>query len=153
MKLSKIFIFAGLLMLSMAQSAFAVTSDDYYKAGLKLYSAQNYAQAVQYFGAAIQLDPNNTAALQGRANCYYAQGQYQNALADYQKVLEMNPSNIQLANFVEQVKVKTGSGNGANAPASAGSGDPFNQGVAFYQQKQYPSAVSSFQQAAQQNPN
>jgi tetratricopeptide (TPR) repeat protein len=137
------------LVFIAATPSFSATSAEYYQAGLKLYSAQNYAQAVQYFGAAIQLDPNNAAALQGRANCYYAQGQYQNALADYQKVLSLNPSNTQLAGFIEQVKAKAGNASGGTLPAS---NSAYDQGVALYGQKQYAGAVVSFQQAVQQNP-
>ncbi len=58
----------------LSSNAEAYTSADYYNAGLQLYNAKNYQQAAQYFGAAISLDPNNAAALQGQANSYYALG-------------------------------------------------------------------------------
>src|SRR6266852_9002702 len=90
-----IFMFSG--------TAYAVTSADYAKAGLQLYNQKNYAQAVQYYGAAISLDPNNAAALQGRANCYYILGQLPQALGDYQKVYAVAPSS-QLSQFIQALQ-------------------------------------------------
>jgi hypothetical protein len=83
----------------------AATSADYYKAGLQLYNARNYSMAIKYFGAAISLDPNNLAAYQGRANCEYALGDKQAALADYQKVQSVQP-NPQLAQFIQMIQAQ-----------------------------------------------
>ena len=49
-------------LLLLAVGVQAQTSDVYYQAGLKLYSSQDYSRALQYFGAAIKLDPQNAAA-------------------------------------------------------------------------------------------
>lgn len=106
------------LLAILTAKAQAYTAADYYNAGLQLYNAKNYPQATQYFTAALSLDPNNAAALQGRANCYYAQGQYQQALTDYQKVLSLNPSNAQLSQFVQALQAKVGASPAAAAPAS-----------------------------------
>jgi tetratricopeptide (TPR) repeat protein len=150
---------------SLAQ---AYTSSDYYNAGLQLYNAQNYSQAVQYFSAAIQVDPNNAAALQGRANCYYAQGQYQQALDDYQKVQVLQP-NPQLAAMIQSLQAKLGTAPSAAPPApgpaaaspsavapppapGAATPDSFAQGTALYQQRQYAQAIPLFQQAVRDNP-
>jgi tetratricopeptide (TPR) repeat protein len=131
----------------------AFTATDYYNAGLQLYNAQNYSQAIQYFSAAISLDPNSAPALQGRANCYYSQGQYSQALADYQKVESITPSDA-LSQMIQSLQAKVGTGSNA---AIMPSGNPigpssFDQGVSLYQQKQYPQAIPFFQQAVQQNP-
>ncbi len=85
----------------------AATSADYYQAGLQLYNAKNYALAVQYFGAAISLDPNNLAAYQGRANCEYTLGNKAAALADYQRVESVQP-NPQLAQFIQALQAQVG---------------------------------------------
>ncbi|HUO56873.1 MAG TPA: tetratricopeptide repeat protein [bacterium] len=142
----------GVTLLLSAQ-AFAVTSADYYQAGVQLYNQRNYAQAIQYFSAALSLDPNNAGALQGRANCNYTQGQYQQALDDYQKVQAINPT-PQLSQFIQALQAKVG----AAAPASPGlpgatTTGSFDQGVALYQQKQYAAAIPMFQQATRDNPN
>jgi len=140
-----------------ASAAQAYTSTDYYNAGLQLYNAQNYAQAVQYFSAAIQVDPNNAAALQGRANCYYAQGQYQQALDDYQRVQALSP-NPQLASMIQALQAKVGTTSAAPPPQPGapppqpGTEDSFAQGTALFQQRQYAQAIPFFQKAAQDNP-
>lgn len=134
-------------------SAQAYTAADYYNAGLQLYNAQNYTQAIQYFSAALQVDPNNTAALQGRANCYYAQGQYQQALDDYQKVQAISP-NPQLASMIQSLQAKVGTSAAAAPPPAPGATteDSFAQGTALFQQRQYAQALPYFQKATQENP-
>ncbi len=136
--------------------AYAVTSAEYASAGLQLYNQKNYPQAIQYYSAAISLDPNNAAALQGRANCYYGLGQLPQAIADYQKVYAIAPS-PQLSQFIQALQAKAGTAApaaaavpGAAAPASA---DSYNQGVALYQQRQYAAAVPYLQKATQDNPS
>ncbi len=143
----------------LGTKALGATAADYYNAGLQLYNAQNYPQAIQYFNAAVSLDPNNAAALQGRANCYYAQGQYQQALADYQKVQAIQP-NPQLASMIQALKAKVGTtapaaAGAATAPAaaSAPTANSFSQGIALFQQQQYTPAIPLFQKAVQENPS
>ncbi len=129
-------------------------------AGLQLYNAKNYPQAARHFGAAISLDPNNVAALRGQANSYYALGQYQQALDDYQKVQALQPS-PQLASMIQALQAKVGAGAPAPQSASPGApsvpgaapGDSFAQGVALFQQQQYAQSVPLFQKAVQENPN
>lgn len=153
--MKKYFMFPA-LMFSLwgffcSSQAFAYSSVDYYKAGLKLYSVKNYDQAVRYFGAAVQLDPNNTAALQARGNCHYALGDYPGALADYQKVQAISPSDA-LAQFISKIQTKINSTSSAPAPSAAPNPN-FTQGVSYFQQKLYAQAAACFQQAAQQDPN
>lgn len=85
----------------------AATAADYYQAALQLYNAKNYSLAVQYFGAAISLDPNNMAAYQGRANCEYSLGNKEAALADYQKVYAAQPT-PQLLQFIQALQAQVG---------------------------------------------
>jgi tetratricopeptide (TPR) repeat protein len=143
------FLVAGFMFI-LSQNVYGYTAADYYNAGLQLYNAKNYPQAIQYFSAAISLDPNNAADLQGRANCHYALGEYQDALNDYEKVQAISPSD-QLSQFIQSLRTKVGaSGPAMAAPAAGGS---FDQGVALYQQKQYAAAIPFFQKAVQENPN
>ena len=147
-------LWVAVILMQPLSEAKAVTSADYYKAGVQLYTAKNYPQAIQYFSAALSLDPNNPGALQGRANCYYAQGQYQEALNDYQKVQAASPS-PQLTQFIQALQAKVGAVSptgGAGLPGAPSSGS-FEQGVALYQQRQYASAIPQFQKAVQENPN
>lgn len=156
MNLSRFYEVIGLVLAGFflfSPSAQAYTATDYYNAGLQVYNAKNYAQAIQYFSAAIQMDPNNTAALQGRANCYYAQGQYQQALDDYQKVQAISP-NPQLASMIQSLQAKVGANTTAAPPPAPGATteDSFAQGTALFQQRQYTQALPFFQKAIQENP-
>ncbi len=83
------FLFLGL---SFVNPVLAVTEADYYNTGLKFFTAKNYPQAIQYFGAALSLDPHNSPALQGRADSYYELGRYAEALRDYEAVKALKPS-------------------------------------------------------------
>jgi tetratricopeptide (TPR) repeat protein len=154
--MKKYFIFSALMFSLLgffcSSQAFAYSSADYYKAGLKLYSVKNYDQAVRYFGAAIQLDPNNTAAIQARGNCHYALGDYSGALADYQKVQAISPSDA-LAQFISKMQAKINSTSSAAPAPNAAPNPNFTQGVSYFQQKLYTQAAACFQQAAQQDPN
>jgi tetratricopeptide (TPR) repeat protein len=114
-------VLSGLFSIGMVSGLLAATADDYAKAGLKLYTSGDYAHAIPYFDAALKLDPNNASALQGRAFSYFAQGQYQKAAEDGQRVLALNPANAQIAKFTEQAKAKamaSGRRGTAKAPAS-----------------------------------
>ncbi len=95
-------------VLGIGSNAFALTVQEDYDAGLKLYSAQNYAQAIPYFDEALVQEPGNTAALQSRANCYYFLKEYPQALSDYQKVLALEPQNTQVAQFIQTLQAKIG---------------------------------------------
>ena len=153
--MKKNIIFSALLIISCgflsSSKAFAYSSADYYKAGLQLYTAKNYSQAVRYFGAAKQLDPNNTAALQARGNCNYVLGNYPDALSDYQKVQAISPSDG-LAQFISKIQAKINSTSAAPAPEPSTPNPYFTQGVSYFQQRQYAQAIPYFQQATHQDP-
>ena len=107
-------ILIGMALLSLTTAACAYTAADYTNAGLQFYAAKNYVQAVPYFTAALGMDPSDKRALQGRANSYYFSGKYQEALADYEKLLAVNPSGP-VSQFVQALSAKMGSA----APAAA----------------------------------
>lgn len=79
-------------------------SGAYYQAGNTLYGQKNYDQAIRYYQAAVQVNPQMWQADQGLGNCYYAKGDKATALASYQKALDINPNNPQLAGFVQSLR-------------------------------------------------
>jgi tetratricopeptide (TPR) repeat protein len=93
------------LFLALSGSAFAAaTSQQYLDAGNQFYRAKDMSKAVQYYKAAIQVDPNNAAAHQSLGSAYYSMGQKSEALAEYQKALAINPNNPQLSSFVQTLQ-------------------------------------------------
>lgn len=91
----------------------------YYNAGNQLYAQKNYDQAIRYYQAAVQVNPNMWQADQGLGNCYYAKGDKASALASYQKALQINPNNPQLSSFTQSLQAQVGS-----SPALPGAASP-----------------------------
>src|SRR5262245_32409904 len=81
--------------------AHAYTAQDYYKAGLQLYSQGQYQNAARYFQAAVQLDPQNWQAFQGLGQSYYQLGQSDDALKAFDQSLQANPNNPSLRTFAD----------------------------------------------------
>ncbi len=81
-------------------------SSAYYQAGNTLYGQKNYDMAIRYYQAAVQVNPQMWQADQGLGNCYYAKGDKVNALASYQKALDINPNNPGLSNFVQTLRAQ-----------------------------------------------
>jgi len=128
------------------------SADQYVAAGQQLLNQHNYTQAAQYYYAAVKLDPNNAAAYQGLGTCYYMSGRKADALTFYQRALSLQPSNAQLAQFVQGLQSQLNPGMGT--PGTMGfAADPLTQGSTLFQQKQYAASIPYFQRAAQQNPN
>ena len=82
------------------------TSEEYLKAGTSLYAAKDYGKAIQYYQAALKVNPDNAEAYQGLGNCYFAQGLKPEALAAYHHALQLNPTNTLLADFVQNIRGK-----------------------------------------------
>ena len=61
------------------------------EAGNREFSAKNYSEAIKYFTVAIQHDPLEHVFYSNRSACYASLGQYQEALLDGRKCVEMKP--------------------------------------------------------------
>jgi len=93
----------GIFVLA-AQSASAATSEEYYNAGMSLYQKAQYGQSIQYYQAAVQLDPSNWRAYQGMGHSYYRSGNILEAVKAYDASLKLNPGNTELQKFVDNLK-------------------------------------------------
>lgn len=61
------------------------------EAGNREFSAKNYAEAIKHFTEAIQHDPSDHVFYSNRSACYASLSQYQEALADGNKCVELKP--------------------------------------------------------------
>ena len=82
----------------------------YYNAGNQLYSQKKYDDALKYYGAAVELDPNYWQAYQGEGNCYYAKGEKSQSISYYQKSLYLHKDNPGLKTFVDALRVEVSKG-------------------------------------------
>jgi tetratricopeptide (TPR) repeat protein len=94
-------------LLLIAGTAYAEDlSAVYVQEGNKCYAVKNYDQAIVYYDAAAQVNPNNWQIYQSIGNCYYAKGWIQEALTSYQKALKFNPDNPQLSKFAKSLQAR-----------------------------------------------
>lgn len=139
MKHAKFAVAALLLFFGLSASSWAQDqSIQYYQAGNSTYSQKNYDMAIRYYQGAVQINPQMWQAYQGMGNCYYAKGDKQNALTNYQKALSINSNNPQLSSFVQTLQAQVGTApaetanTGTTAPAGqAPSGAAKNFGLEF----------------------
>ncbi len=69
---------------------------DFYDAAIQLgliFTAKKNKVAVEYFNLALRLSPKSTEAYFARAYYYQVMKEYQKALFDYRKVIDIDPSN------------------------------------------------------------
>jgi hypothetical protein len=97
-----LFLLFGLWGLSGAQER----SMQYCQAGHTYYSQKNYDQAIRYYDAALNVDPNLWQAYQGLGNCHYAKGDKPKALSNYLKCLSLHRENPSLSSFVESLRAE-----------------------------------------------
>jgi tetratricopeptide (TPR) repeat protein len=129
MKLFKVFLTALLFWGLMKFSALAQDlSVQYFQAGNTYYSQKNYDLAIRYYQGAAQGNPKLWQAYQGMGNCYYAKGDTNNALTNYNKALSLNPNNPQLSQFVQSLQAKVGASPAATAVSSPTPSSPRNNG-------------------------
>lgn len=78
----------GPTFLAMAKELAAKAKE----AGNRAFSTQNYTSALQHFTEAIQHDPSDHVFYSNRSACYASLGQYQEALEDGRKCVELKPA-------------------------------------------------------------
>ncbi len=74
-----------------------------FNAGVAATEANDLAGALQQFEVAVQLDPTSLAAHQSLANTYYGLGRYEEAIREFDAVLQIEP-NEELKTWVEQLR-------------------------------------------------
>ena len=66
-----------------------------YRKSLEMSGRGNYESALTYLSNAVMIAPAFTKALCEMGYCYEKLGMYPEALSKYNKVLEINPSNVE----------------------------------------------------------
>jgi len=94
--------------------------------GFAYEDLKDYEKALQYYGTAISLNPQNGQALYNRGNVYFTKGQYDQALSDYTQSIAVRPNYAQAFN---------------------------NRGNTYRHQGDFTKALADFNQAIVLNPN
>ena len=68
------------------------SAESYVDEGNVYFNVGQFALAIDRYTAAIELDPDLTAAYYNRANAYTRSGAFEKALADYNRALELQPN-------------------------------------------------------------
>ena len=97
---------AFLLVSPLPKGVLAATAADYLAAGNQLYGAKNYDQAIRYYQAVLQLEPNSAAAFQGLGTCYYQQEDRSKALEAFKQAARLDPQNTRLLSFVQNLETQ-----------------------------------------------
>ena len=66
-------------------------SKELYRQAEQLFRRKKYAESVETYTLAIQINPNDYGLYNNRGAAYYALGEFQKAIADYTKAVELNP--------------------------------------------------------------
>ena len=123
--------FAGAAAFSCQAPLFAGAAQDFDQAGMALYRAGQYEKAIQYFNNAVQADPGDAKAYEDMGNAYMKLDDKPNALASYQKALNLNPNDPTLQTLVDNLGGQMGENNSAadeNSPEEAPAPQPAPQG-------------------------
>ena len=148
-------------------------SEPYYRIGLgynwdgkfdKDYNA--YEQAIQYLDKAIEFDPESFDAYCIRGDSYYALGQYEQAIEDFNKAIEIYKEGFwsngdftaynrrgiayyalgqyerAIEDFTKYIEIFSEYFDGY-----------YNRGLTYYRLKQYARAIEDFNKAIEFNPN
>ena len=59
------------------------------------YDDSKFQEAVDYYGKALEIDPQNADVRTDRGTCYWSLGQADAAIGEFQKALQVNPSQAQ----------------------------------------------------------
>lgn len=84
-------------------------AQQYFDAGVQYYNAGQAEASVQYFEAALQLNPSLWEAHQYVGGILYQQGRAAEAMAHYERMVAINPD-PQLKQWLESLKTEAGGG-------------------------------------------
>jgi hypothetical protein len=82
------------------------TETQYVIGGNQYYAAKDYPNALADYQSAVQVNPNSASAFQGLGNCDWVLGKNAEALAAYEKCLDLAPNNPAVAALVDKLKAQ-----------------------------------------------
>lgn len=83
-----------------AEGAAEGSLEAYYQAGVQYFDEGKYDDALSYFEYCTQIDPTQSASFRYLGNTYYALGRSDEAITSYEKVLELEPEDQELRQWL-----------------------------------------------------
>jgi len=125
-----------------------------------VYSELNPVKALPYLNAALTQRPNGQESLYARAYCYQNMKQYDSAMADYQRLINLNPKNpytyfnIGYVQMIQGNWAKAVEGYKMATKADSDYTDAwFNLGLCYEKLNQNREATEAYQNCLKSNPN
>jgi tetratricopeptide (TPR) repeat protein len=112
------------LVLQSGQEAEANLAIAFFNRAIAYANKQDYDRAIEDYGEAIRLNPNNAGAFNNRGFAYANKQDYDRAIEDYGQAIQLNPNN---------------------------SGAFFNRGRAYANKQDYDRAIEDYGQATRLN--
>ncbi|KQC32433.1 BatE, tetratricopeptide repeat family protein [Nonlabens sp. YIK11] len=100
--------FVGLMQVTMAQNSNGVDGDSAFAKANSSYTAENYQEAIDAYESILQSGQHSAEVYFNLGNSYYKLNQVGPAIYNYEKALQMEPSNKDFKNnlkFAEQLRV------------------------------------------------
>ena len=119
------YLITTILSLSLALVTQAQTANGFFEKGKSSFGKKEYKEAIQYFSAAIKLNPQNTEYYLYRSAAYSSIDDYRAAIKDCDYLLTLEPNNDLIYS---------------------------NKGSAYYHLKEYKKAIKSVNKAIALNP-
>jgi tetratricopeptide (TPR) repeat protein len=91
-------------MIFNTTSARRLTSVEYIKMGNDTYQRQQVDSALMLYQEAARLDPNNDEAFYNLGGIYLMKKDIKSARANWQKVLAINPNNVESRNWLTRTE-------------------------------------------------
>ena len=70
-----------------------MSREEHYEKGMELFAEDQFDEAIEELGKAVEEDPKFSDALHALAMCYYHNGDYDNAIKYGEQFKEADPSN------------------------------------------------------------
>jgi len=135
------------------------SSEYYVNLGADAYNGGYYDLAINYYTKAIQLDPYNTYAYNGRGMVHKKLGNYNQAIADFTDAIEYRPDFVDAYNNRGETYRLVGKYNQGiidfNIAIQLDSNDDYayaSRGKAYYDSHKYKQAIADYSRATQINP-
>ena len=143
LKVSKFFVLLVCVLFIFSVSSFAANAkaQQYLNSGINYVKAKDYDKAIQYLSYSVKLEPSSNAYYY-LGYAYYAKGDKNNALSNFQQALKLNPSNTAAKQMVDRL--------GGSAQAATTGGDARAQqylvaGHKYLKAKDYDNAIKYYQ--------